>query len=106
MGESKHVKGRIARDSAGASDMRYGAGLFAACGLFLVFSGAATAIISLLTSAAGEQVGASSGPDMLTSMHVIGLLAGLLGGALLIVGIASLLYSVVFGKRRQQKPAA
>ena len=80
------------------------AGVTIAFGIFLVFAGPALALVSLLAGAAAEDVSSAS-ETTFTAMHVVGLLAALLGCALLLVGVVWWLRGLVRA-RRGARPAA
>lgn len=90
-----------ADDTAAPQPPKYLAGLLAAAGLFLVITGPALSLLTLAISAAGDQAPPPSGADPLSAMHVVGLLAGLTGGVLLLVGVAWWVSLVVRERRHR-----
>ncbi|MDO8879419.1 MAG: hypothetical protein Q7W44_01240 [Coriobacteriia bacterium] len=76
-----------------------------ALGMFLVVAGPGLALVSLLISTRVDQH-ATVAASALVTMHVAGLLAGLLGGVLLLIGVAWWLYAAVLARRSRQESAA
>ena len=99
--EASHARVEPVGDTAAPRPPKYLAGLLAAAGIFLVITGPALSLLTLVISAAGDQASSPSGADPLAAMHVGGLLAGLAGGVLLLVGVAWWVSLVVRERRHR-----